>query len=127
MKLARWIYLAAALYGLAILIPGLFLEARVDPSGALLAHPEFYYGFYGSALAWQVAFLLIASDPVRFRPLMPVTFLEKLAFPASNIALYAMGRMTIDGPFIGGLIDLALCALFVVAWLKTPRATPAAP
>lgn len=125
MKLARWIYLAAALYGLAVLVPGLFLEAQVDPTGALLAHPEFYYGFYGSALAWQVAFLPIAADPVRFRPLMPVTFLEKLVFPASNIVLYATGRMTIGGPFIGGLIDLGLCGLFVVAWLKTPRAAPA--
>ena len=42
MKLARWIYLVAGIYGVLILVPGFFLERQADPSGNLLAHPEFY-------------------------------------------------------------------------------------
>ena len=121
MRLARWIYLVAAIYGLLILAAGLFAERSLDASGGLLAHPEFYYGFYGSAIVWQLVFLLIASDPSRFRVLMPITFLEKAAFLASNLALLATGRMSMGGPFIGGLIDGALMVLFVIAWLRTPR------
>ena len=125
MRLARWIYLVAAIYGLLILAAGLFAERALDASGAPLAHPEFYYGFYGSAIVWQLVFLLIASDPARFRVLMPITFLEKAAFLLSNLALLTTGRMSMGGPFIGGLIDGALMILFVVAWLRTPRSAAA--
>jgi len=121
MRLARWIYLVAATYGLLILAAGLFAERTLDGSDAPLVHPEFYYGFYGSAIVWQLVFLLIASDPERFRVLMPFTFLEKAAFLVSNLALLATGRMSVGGPFIGGLIDGALMILFVIAWLRTPR------
>jgi len=126
MRVARWTYLVAAIYGLLILAAGLFAERSLDASGAALAHPEFYYGFYGSAIVWQLAFLLIASDPVRFRMLMPITFVEKAAFLVSNLILFATGRMTMGGPFIGGLIDGGLLLLFVIAWLQTPRAKSSA-
>lgn len=121
MRLARWIYLIAGIYGLLVLLPGFFLERSVEASGGLLSHPEFYYGFYGSALVWQLVFLVIALDPVRFRILMPITFLEKLAFFGSSLVLFESGRMTIGGPFIGALIDGGLMVLFVIAWLRTPR------
>lgn len=123
MKLARWIYLVAGIYGVLILVPGFFLERQADPSGNLLAHPEFYYGFYGAALVWQFAFFVIAGDPVRFRPLMPVTFLEKLAFLVPSLALYATGRLPLSGPFYGALMDGVLCVLFIFAWTQTPRRT----
>ncbi len=122
MKLARWIFLAAAIYGLAVLIPGFFMEARFNAATPpAITHPEFYYGFYGCALAFQCAFLVIASDPIRYRPLMPVAMLEKLTFFAAALALYADGRMGLAGPFFGAMIDGALMILFAVAWLKTPR------
>lgn len=121
MRVARWIYLVAAIYGLLILAAGLFAERSLDATAAPLPHPEFFYGFYGSAIAWQFVFLLIASNPTRFRVLMPITFLEKAAFLVSNLILMAMGRMSMGGPFIGGLIDGLLLVLFVLAWLRTPR------
>lgn len=112
MKLARWIYIIAGVYGVLVLVPGLLAEMWSSP----LSSPEFYYGFFGSALVWQFAFFLIASDPARFRPLIAITILEKLAFFAACISLYATGRMTIGGPFIGGMIDGVLMLLFIVAW-----------
>ena len=44
------------------------LIGQKDPP--LITHPGFYYGFVGCALAWQVAFCFIATNPVRYRPLM---------------------------------------------------------
>lgn len=117
MGLARWIYLVAGVYGVLILAPGFFTERAF---GAMNPpppnHPELYYGFYGSALVWQVVFLMIARDPARLRILMPVTMLEKLAFFAPCVALYATGRLPVNGPFIGGMIDGVLLLLFFVAW-----------
>ena len=68
--MARWIFRIAAIYGLIALTPLYFLEAKVAAPAPLLAHPEHFYGFIGTALAAQVMFLVIASDPVRYRPLM---------------------------------------------------------
>ena len=77
MKAARWIYGGAGIYGLLVLFPGLFSEARLNTDWPpALTHPEFYYGFYGSALVWQLLFLMIAREPARYRALMPVTILE---------------------------------------------------
>ena len=110
MKAARWIYLIAGIYGIAVLAPSFFIS---PPEGA---RPEFYYGFLGLALVWQFGFILISRDPARFRPLMPITILEKLSFFATCIALYASGRMGVSGPFIGGMIDGVLMVLFAFAW-----------
>ena len=110
MRVVRRICLVDAISGLMILLIGLFAERSLDPSGAQLVHPEFYYGFSGSALTWQLLLVMIASDPARFRVLMAITFLEKAAFLSSNLLLLARGRMSVGGPFLGGLI----------AWLRTP-------
>ena len=123
MKVARWIYLIAAIYGIVVLVPGFFLEKLVDAPA--LTHPEFYYGFYGSALVWQLMFLAIARDPLKLRPLMPITFLEKLAFFVPSLALCFSGRLPISGPLIGGMIDGVLLVLFVFAWWSSRNAKAA--
>ncbi|HRN54048.1 MAG TPA: hypothetical protein PK788_11160 [Gemmatimonadaceae bacterium] len=119
---ARRAYTAAAVYGILALAPQYFLEQQVNRDfPPAITHPEYFYGFVGLALVWQFAFLLIARDPLRYRPLMPITWLEKLSFGAAAAVLMAMGRIPTP-VFALGLVDLALGALFVVAWLKTPRA-----
>lgn len=35
-----------------------------------ITHPEYFYDSIGVTIAWQVAFLVIARDPVRYRVLM---------------------------------------------------------
>ena len=86
MKFAKITYWLAAIYGILVLLPGFFLEAEFSrTSPPALTHPEFYYGFYGSALVWQLAFILIARDPVRYRPLMLVSVLEKAGFRFEGI------------------------------------------
>lgn len=122
MKTARLIFAVAAVFGIAMLVPGLFIES----SGALafveLPNPEYYYGFYGSALVWQLGFLLIATDPIRYRPLMPIAALEKAGWLGACLWLWQAGRLDgISGPFIGAMIDGPLMLAFIAAWWLTPR------
>ncbi|MBX3510584.1 MAG: hypothetical protein KF700_05235 [Hyphomonadaceae bacterium] len=114
MKFARWVFLIAGVYGVLALAPGFFTEARLTP----FSHPEFYYGFLGLALVFQFVFFIIASDPLRFRLLMPIAVLEKLSFFAPCVSLYAAGRIEVSPFFIGGLIDGAWMVLFAAAWLR---------
>lgn len=121
MAFARRTFLIAGVYGLVALLPMYFLEGRIGRDAPPpIAHPEFFYGFLGVAVAWQAAFLVITRDPVRFRPLMLPAVLEKASFGLPSIALWLGGRLT--APMLAaGLIDLALGVLFVVAYLRTPK------
>lgn len=118
MAFAKWIFRIAGVYGLLVLVPQLFLEDRIaiDMPPAL-THPEFFYGFLFVAIAWQFVFLLIARDPVRFRPLMPVCLLEKFPFGITCIVLYAQQRLA-PQVLAGGVIDLILGTLFAIAWWR---------
>lgn len=115
-RVFRW----AGIYGLVTLLPQYFLERQVGVDfPPPITHPEYFYGFVGLALVWQLAFLLIASDPVRYRPLMLVGVLEKLSFGVPAVVLFALGR--IPAPvLVFGMIDLALGALFALAYRATP-------
>jgi hypothetical protein len=81
MIFARRVFTVAGVYGVLVLLPMLFLEevvARLAPPG--FTHPEFYYGFVGVALAWQLVFLLVGRDPARLRPVMLPAVLEKVVW-----------------------------------------------
>ncbi len=123
-QFARRAYTAAAVYGILALAPQYFLEQQVNRDfPPAITHPEYFYGFVGLALVWQFAFLLIARDPVRYRALMPITWLEKLSFGGAAVVLMALGRIPTP-VFALGVLDLALGGLFVAAYVKTPRDTP---
>jgi hypothetical protein len=58
----------AGIYGLIVLVPQLFSESRIARDyPPVITHPEYFYGFLGVAIAWQLCFLVIAKDPVRYR------------------------------------------------------------
>lgn len=119
-RFASRVFLIAALYGLAVLLPQYFLEGRTGRDfPPAVTHPEYYYGFVGVAVAWQVVFLIIARDPARYRPLMIAAVLEKAVFGLPVIALYAAGRLHAQ-MLAAGLIDLTLGAWFVAAYVRTP-------
>lgn len=120
MKFAQRVYFVAAVYGLLALLPQYFLEGKTGTDyPPAITHPEFYYGFIGVAVAWQLAFLIIAKDPVRFRPFMLPTVVEKYSFGLAVVALYAYGRVN-TMMLAAAIVDLVLGILFVVAYLKTP-------
>ena len=60
----RRLFWFAGIYGLAVLTPQYLMERRIGIDfPPEISHPEYFYGFVGVALAWQVAFLVIATDP----------------------------------------------------------------
>ena len=119
-RFARWVFAIAGVYGLAVLAPQYFMESKIgvdDPPA--ITHVEYFYGFVGVALAWQIAFLIIARDPVRYKPIMWCGILEKLSFGIATIVLYLMGRVSWFPP-AAGAVDLIWCVLFYMAIRKTP-------
>jgi hypothetical protein len=121
MRIARWIFGIAGVYGILVIAPLYFMEARIGrDTPPAITHPEYFYGFVGVTLAWQVVFLMIAREPLRYRPLMLASVLEKLAWAVPAIVLFQQQR--VSGMTLGfGGIDLLLGALFVVAFFVTPR------
>lgn len=119
MRFARWVFTGAAIYGIIVLAPQYFLEAQIGRDyPPPITHPEHFYGFVGVALAWQFVFLLIGRDPARYRALMPIAVLEKLAFGLPAIVLYAQGRLHAHA-LGAGLLDLLLGTLFAISFVKT--------
>jgi hypothetical protein len=120
MKFAKVVFRIAGIWGLLIITPLYFifdLIGRKDPPP--ITHPGFYYGFVGVAFVWQIAFLIISTDPVRFRPLMIAAILEKVAYSIPLLILISQKRTSPNDLVFAG-IDLLLCFLFVAAYLRTP-------
>lgn len=121
MRTPRLIFTIAGIYGLLILTPFLFLERKIAeaaPGG--LTHPEYYYGFLGAALVMQLVYLTIGRDPVRFRPLMPLCTLAKLAFFVPVLILWLQGRIAAQVLEFAS-VDALLAFAFLHAWRITPR------
>ena len=70
-KFAQRLFLTAAIYGLAVVAPLLFLENQIGKyAPPSITHPEFYYGFVCVTLAWQFVYLMMSRDPLRLRPVL---------------------------------------------------------
>jgi hypothetical protein len=116
MKFARYTFAAAGAIGILVLVPMyFFLEKTGADNPPPVTHPEFYYGFVGVALAFQIVFFIIATDPLKYRPLMLASIVEKFAFVIPTFYLYSQGRVA--GPVVGGAaLDLMWGVLFVVSY-----------
>jgi hypothetical protein len=119
MKFTKRLYLIAGIYGLIALLPLYFMEGKTGRDyPPAITHPEFYYGFIGVALAWQLGFLTISRDPRRYRPIMPAAIIEKVSYGVATVVLYLQGR---TGAIIlgSGIIDLLFGVLFLIAYKQT--------
>jgi hypothetical protein len=116
MQPAKWIFRIAGTYGVIVLVPLYFLEGTFSDS----LHPEFYYGFLGVGLAWQVLFFILAADPVRYRPMMIPAILEKVSYGVATFWLFFAGRAA-SSILLGGSIDWLFAALFLWAYLRTEK------
>lgn len=119
MRFAKIVFWIAGIWGVLVLTPLYFLFdviGRQDPPA--ITHPGFYYGFISVGLAWQIAFLLIARDPVRFRLIMIPAVIEKFGYGASLLALYLQHRLHPSDLVFGG-VDVLLGALFLLAFFRT--------
>jgi hypothetical protein len=121
MKLAKTVFWVAGIWGLLVISPLYFifdLIGRKDPPP--ITHPGFYYGFVGCALAWQIAFCFIATDPVRYRPLMLPSMVEKFTY-AIAILLLVVQHRTNPSDLLFFATDFTLGVLFIAAYFKTPK------
>lgn len=118
---ARRVFTIAAIYGILVLLPQYFMEDKVGRDfPPPITHPEQFYGFIGVALAWQVLFLIIAKDPIRYRPVMIPAILEKIAFGIPCIFLFMQGRLATMILAVAS-IDLIFAILFAISYRKTPK------
>ena len=125
MRFARIVFVVAGIWGIVVLTPFYWLVdvmgRSYDPPAA---YPHFFYGFVAVALVWQIAFLVIGSDPARFRTFMIPAMLEKFGYVATLAVLYGQGRITsVDAQ--AAVPDGLLGLLFILAFVKT-RALPGA-
>jgi hypothetical protein len=125
MKFARIVFLIAGIYGLVVMVPQYFLEGWIGRDTLPpITHPEFYYGFIGVTIAWQVLFLIMSRDPLRFRLMMIPAVLEKAAFLIPVLILLFQRRVAPSMLAPAG-IDLVLGILFIVAFLNNRGANNA--
>lgn len=123
MRFARTVFVLAGIWGIVVLTPFYWLVdvtgRRYDPP---ITYPHFFYGFFAVALAWQIAFLVIGSDPMRYRTFMIPAMLEKFGYVTTLAVLHAQGRVALADA-LAAVPDGLLGALFVVAFVRT-RAVP---
>jgi hypothetical protein len=113
MRFARWSFRLAGIYGLIALLP-LYGQAPLNAASLWM------FGFAGAAAATQLAYLLIGSDPLRYRMVIPVGIVSKLSFFVPVTILYRRGE--VPGMLMGfALTDLALAALFAVNFVRLGR------
>ncbi len=119
MKFARIVFTIAGIWGLVVLAPLYWLADTIGRQyPPPISHPDFYYGFLAITLAWQVAFLLIAADPLRLRSIMIAAMLEKFGYVVTLAVLYAQGYLQLGQAAVASP-DVVLGLLFVAAFLKT--------
>ena len=123
MRFAQIVFWVAGAWGIILLAPMYFLLKKINlQAPPAITHPEYYYAFLSVALVWQFAFLLIATDPVRFRPIMVPAIFEKFGYAATMVVLYLQMRLN-RSQVIVAIPDLILGILFFVAYFKTPKHT----
>ncbi len=122
MKFAKIVFWIAGIWGVLVLTPLFFIFDKIgqqDPPP--VTHPGFYYGFATVGLAWQFAFMVIATDPVRYRGVTVPAMLEKFGYAVAIVVLYLQKRVH-PADLTFSATDLLLGLLFVVAFIKTKSA-----
>jgi hypothetical protein len=113
MRPAKWIFLIAGILGLLSTIPLVFAEKVME-----VKQPEFYYGFVFLDICWQILYLFLSSDPVRYRAMMIPAILAKGSGTVALTWLYLLGR--VSGQWIAvGTVDGVFAVLFLFAFWAT--------
>ena len=109
-------FLLLGLYVRSILFD---LIGRLHPPP--ITHPDFFYGFIEVAIVWQVAFLVIGRDPVRFHMMMVPAMLEKFVYVPSLSVLFVQGRLR-GSEFVVAAPDFVLGLLFALSFARVKAA-----
>jgi hypothetical protein len=123
-KFAKVVFWIAGILGVLGIPPLFFMLdtiGRLDPPP--ITHPQFYYGFVGVVLVWQFVYLTVATNPVRFRPMILLSALAKGSYALTVAVLALQGRMT-PVAWVSAVPDAILMVLFIIAFFKTPPGGP---
>ena len=121
MKLAKWIYLVAGVFGLLVTAPMALAEKAIEQiMPPAVNHPEFFYGFVFLNACWQVLYLFLSTDPIRYRPMMIPSFLAKVSGVAALTWLSLQGRISSQWT-VTIIVDGIWALLFVVAFWAAGR------
>jgi hypothetical protein len=119
MRFAKIVFFVAGIYGFLVLAPIYFMENTIGQrTPPAITHPEYFYGFLGVGLAWQVLFLAVSRDPVRYRAMIPPSILEKVSWGIALIVLYSQRRLALSA-FAIGSVDWIFAFLFLAAYFTT--------
>ncbi|MGA7889736.1 MAG: hypothetical protein WA412_12470 [Candidatus Sulfotelmatobacter sp.] len=119
MRFAKIVFWIAGIWGVLVLTPLFFIFnmiGRNDPPP--ITHPAFYYGFVSVSLTFQLVFFVIAKDPVRLRPMIIPSMLEKFGYGVTLFVLFLQNRLHPQDLALGG-IDVLFGVLFLIAFFKT--------
>jgi hypothetical protein len=123
MKLARWTFRAAGVFGLIVMVPMLFAEKLIEQiMPPPVNHPEFFYGFVILNICWQILYLFLARDPIRFRLMMIPSFFAKASGPVALMGLYLQNRISSQW-ITTTILDGIFAMLFLVSFWVTGRET----
>jgi hypothetical protein len=115
MRFAPWIFRIAGIYGIVVMAPMLFMERQIAPGAT---HPVFFYAWVSVNLVWQILFLVLATAPSRYRPMIPICVLQKATAVIVIPWLYVLGR--VGGMWLGAAAtDLGFAVLFLIAHRMT--------
>ena len=121
MKFAKIVFLIAGFYGIVVVAPLYFAEGLINTMNPpAITHPEYYYGFVGVTLAWQIVFIILSRDPLRYRVMMLPAVIEKATFSLGVLVLFLQHRIS-STPFVMGTVDMLLGILFLIAYIKTAQ------
>lgn len=119
MKFAKAVFTIAGIWGLAVTLPLYFLFGYIGrQSPPAINHPEFYYGFVGVTVSWQLVFLVIAKNPSQYRSLIIPSILEKFSYVLANLVLFHRRDLSASQALPSGT-DLVLAILFIFAYVTT--------
>jgi mannose-6-phosphate isomerase-like protein (cupin superfamily) len=128
MRFAKIVFLMAGSAGTLLVAPAFFLErwaGEIDPPAVNQA--VYFYGFIAVVLVFQFFYLLIATNPIRYRLVMLLGCLGKGSFAITAIALYMAQRAA---PLWLGLaaFDATWIVLFLIAFFRlSSGSSPATP
>ena len=123
MKFAKWVFRTAGVFGLIVMLPMVFAEKLIEQvMPPAVNHPEFFYGFVILNICWQVLYIFLSRDPLRFRPLMIPAFFAKASGPVALIWLYLQGRISSQW-ITTTILDGVFAFLFLVAYWVTGKET----
>lgn len=119
MRFAKVVFRIAGIYGFLVLTPIYFMERAIGrETPPPITHPEYFYGFLGAGLAWQIVFLVMSTDPARYRALILPSILEKVSYGVALLVLFAQHRLPVSVLAVGSG-DWIFAVLFLMAYFAT--------